>query len=180
MRKAFVCLVSGFCLLLSACGFEPVYGINRNMPVGVETRLADVEIGAIYGKDREYDRAGQYLRNALIDRFYRAGRPASPRYHLEITELQEHLVELDITKSADATRGQLRISTAMILKDANTGEQLLGRHVAAITSYNILASEFSTRVTEDNARANALDDLARQIEQQLSLYFRRQYATGTE
>jgi LPS-assembly lipoprotein len=167
-------------LFVAACGFEPVYGINRNMPVGVETHLSQVDIGRISGHDPEYDREGQYLRNALIDRFYRSGRPVDPRYKLEITELNEDLVELDITKSADATRGQLRISTVMILKDARTDERLLGRRIAAITSYNILASEFATRVTEDNARTNALDDLARQIEQHLSLYFRKEYATGTE
>ncbi len=167
-------------LCLSACGFEPVYGINRNMPVGVETHLQQVEIGTIVGHEREQDRDGQYLRNALIDRFYRSGRPAAPRYKLEITELNEDLVELDVTKSADSTRAQLRISTVLILKNAATGERLLGRHVSTITSYNILASEFATRVTEDNARSSALDDLARQVEQQLSLYFRKENATGAE
>ncbi len=158
---------------LNGCGFEPVYGVNRNMPVGVETSLANVEIGPISGHEREYDHEGQYLRNALIDRFYRSGRPASPHYRLDVSELQENLVELDVTKNADATRGQLRITTAIALVDLNTGEKLLSRRALAITSYNILASEFSTRVTEDNARTNALDDLARQIELQLSLYFRR-------
>jgi LPS-assembly lipoprotein len=43
-----------------------------------------------------------------------------------------------------------------------------------ITSYNVLGNEFATRVTEDNARTNALDELARQAEMHTGLYFRRQ------
>ena len=38
----------------------------------------------------------------------------------------------------------------------------------------ILGSEFATRVTEDNARQNALDDIARQVEMQLNLFFKRE------
>lgn len=153
---------------LTACGFRPVYGVNRDMPVGVEEKLAEVSISNIP------DREGQYLRNALIDRFYRAGRPADPGYALSFQPLTENLSELDITKSADTTRAQLRIETTMTLNDSHTGNTVLSRRLTAITSYNVLGSEFATRVTEDNARKNALDDLARQVEMQLGLYFRRQ------
>jgi LPS-assembly lipoprotein len=154
-------------LFLLSCGFEPIYGVNRNVQTGVETQLADVEIGNIP------DREGQYLRNALIDRFYRGGRPLNPRYTLEISNLEERLLKLDITKTADATRGQLRMQARLVLRDRPGGKIVLDRNLRTITSYNILASEFATRVTEENARTNALDDLARQAELQLSLYFRR-------
>lgn len=154
-------------MLVAACGFEPMYGRNVNESVGVENELALVEIGGIP------DREGQYLRNALIDRFYRNGRPVAPRYELSAQEVQEHLVDLDITKSSDATRGQLRLGTTIYLKDKSTDKTVLERSLNSTTSYNILGSEFATRVTEDNARQNALDDLARQIELQLNLYFKR-------
>jgi LPS-assembly lipoprotein len=160
-------LILALAFIVSACGFEPVYGVNRNMALGVEDYFGAVEIGNIP------DYEGQYLRNALIDRFYRSGRPAGPRYELNISPLDETLIDIDITKTSDATRGQLRMATGFTLKDKVTGEIVLTRSIQAITSYNILASEFSTRVTEDNARKNALDDLARQIELQLGLYFRR-------
>jgi hypothetical protein len=117
---------------------------------------------------------GQYLRNELIDRFYRSGRPTNAQFRLSVQPLRESLIDLDITKSADATRGQLRLETTMSLHNVKTNETLLTRKVRSITSYNILASEFSTHVTEESARENALNDLARQIEMQLSLYFKRQ------
>lgn len=154
-------------LLVSACGFHPVYGVNKYTAVGGETKLAQTYI------DNIPDREGLYLRNALIDRFYRDGRPINPAYTLKVEPVREYLVDLDITKSDDATRGQLRLTTTIVLVDDKTGEVLLNRGLQSITSYNILGSEFATRVSEDNTRLNALDDLARQIEQQLALYFKR-------
>jgi LPS-assembly lipoprotein len=154
-------------LMVTACGFEPMYGRNINEHTGVENELARVDIGNIP------DREGQYLRNALIDRFYRNGRPVNPAYTLDIDRITETLVDLDITKSSDATRGQLKVQTRMKLVNRATGKIALERELRSITSYNILGSEFATRVTEDNARTNALDDLARQAEMQLNLYFKR-------
>lgn len=155
-------------LPVAACGFEPVYGTGSGARAyGVEEHLALVSIGNIP------DREGQYLRNALIDRFYRHGRPETPAYTLSISPVREKLIDLDITKTSDATRGQLRLDTRMILRDKASGETLLSRNLRSLTSYNIIASEFANRVTEDNARLNALDDLARQVELQLSLYFRQ-------
>jgi LPS-assembly lipoprotein len=154
-------------LLLTACGFQPIYGKNKHSPSGPEDKLALVEISNIPNRE------GQYLRNALIDRFYRHARPAGGDYLLTVRPLRENLIDLDITKSSDATRGQLRLETDITLADAQSGKILLQRRLHTITSYNILGSEFATRVSEENARSNALDDLARQIELQLSLYFKR-------
>lgn len=152
---------------LSACGFQPMYGTTGKSNAKAQAHLSQIEIGNIQ------DREGQYLRNALIDRFYLDQRPHSPVYALQFSNLEEQLIDLDITKFDDSTRGQLRISVTMTLQDKQSGQALLSRNLRSVTSYNILASEFSTRVSEDNARLNTLDDLAQQIETQLSLYFQR-------
>jgi LPS-assembly lipoprotein len=159
-------LVLALVLLLPACGFEPVYGKRDNSDNPALAAFDQVEIGSIP------DQNGQRLRNRLMDRLYREGRPASPRYILMVSPLNERLLDLDITKSADATRGQLRLTSSLRLLDRQTNTILLTRPLTSITSYNILGSEFTNRVAEDNARQNAIEDLARQIETQLSLYFR--------
>lgn len=161
-------LLTAGLISLSACGFQPLYGVNKYEPVGVEAWLGVTEIGNIP------DREGQALRNLLIDRFYREGRPADPIYNLTIRPINEQLIDLGITKSANATRGQLRLSTSMYLRDIQSGTLLVTRKLSATTSYNILGSEFATRVTEENARQNALLEIARQAEHQLNLYFKRQ------
>lgn len=167
LRVVLLLLMAHTSFLITGCGFEPVYGVNRNMAVGVESRLENVAIGNIP------DRSGQYLRNALIDRFYRGGYPQNPAYELTIGSLSEDASDLDVTKSSEATRGQMRIDANMILKDIRTGKVVLDRKIRASASYNIVGSQFANRVTQDNARENTLNDLARQVETQLNLYFRR-------
>lgn len=150
--------------LLSACGFSPLYGKKGVMESNAAT-LSQVRI------DNIPDRQGQYLRNALMDRFYRNGRPADPRYVLHVGPLKETLTDLDITKSSSATRAQMRIDATIKLVDHRGGETIMSRNLVAITSYNILQSRFTTRVSEESARQAALDELAGQIERNLALFF---------
>ena len=159
-----------FCILiLPSCGFSPVYGtLGKDKDFGQEDLLSYISI------DNIPDRDGQFLRNALIDRFYRAGRPTNPQFKLSVEKIQESLRDLDITEDSDATRGQLRLDTTIILSDLQTGDVLLERRLNAITSYNILRSEFANRISEQNTRENALNNLADRIERQLVLYFQRE------
>ena len=154
--------------VLTGCGFRPLYGDHSaSTSAAVRASLNDIYIGNIP------DQPGQYLRNALMDRFYSAGRPgAEARYSLTIAPISESRTELDITKTSNSTRAQLYLSTSLILKDTQ-GTQLMSRSLTAVTSYNILDSQFTTRVAEESARRQALDDLARQAETQVLLYFNR-------
>lgn len=158
-----------FCLLLlSACGFHPMHGkyaMKNNLTV--QNALSSVYINNIP------DREGQFLKNQLIDRFYQNGRPLDPTYKLFIDPVHETRTDLDITKNSDATRAQLRMNTKLALQDIKTSKIVLTRKLTAITSYNILQSQFTTRVSEQDARENALNDLAAQIERHLTLYFDR-------
>jgi LPS-assembly lipoprotein len=162
-------------IIVAACGFQPMYGKNgfNNAGgdaaiTGAPTALSQVAIDLIP------DRSGQFLRNALIDRLHLQGTPANPAYTLRMSEVAESIIDLDITVTSEATRRQIRLITVMALINNQTGAAVLTRDLQAQTSYNVLDSEYSTLVTERSAREAALNDLARQIEQQLVLYFRRQ------
>lgn len=151
----------------AACGFRPVYGTAQSPEASMSADLSRVEIGMIP------DRSGQMLRNALIDRFYRTGRPVDPPLALSLTPVSETLTDLDITRESDSTRTQIRLRTDIALTERASGRALLTRRMESVTSYNVLGSEFATRITREDARRNALADLARQIEQELALYFAR-------
>lgn len=153
--------------LLSGCGFQPLYGRNIDSTIGVETYLEDVAIGNIPNRE------GQLLRNLLIDKFYRYNRPDNPRYNLQFEPIEESIRDLDITVTSDATRGQLKLTTNMELYDKQTNKVVIARSLKAITSFNILVSEFTNQVSEQAARENAVNDLARQVELHLNLYFKR-------
>lgn len=155
-------------LLLAACGFHPVYGVNKYTPVGAETKFAQIEISNIP------DREGQFLRNELIDRLHRKGKDPLRPYYLDVDKLNESIRELDITIDADTTRAQLKISSTMRLIDTRTKEILISRGISSTASFNVLGSEFANNVSEQSTRENVLKDIARQIETQLALYFGRE------
>lgn len=153
--------------MLAACGFSPLHGNGGAEDTAVKHLLARTEIEIIPNRE------GVSLRNNLIDRFYIYGQPQTPVYRLRITPLRQTLTDLDITKTSDATRGQLRLNTSVTLIRTADNSEVLNRDIVAITSYNILASEFANRVSEQSAREDAINDLARQIETCVSLYFDR-------
>lgn len=156
-------------LTLAACGFTPMYGKGGAGSSGLAATegLDQVKIDLIP------DQAGVYVRNILIDNFYRNGYPSSPRYVLKVKEIVEEIRDLDITIDSEATRRQITVTTTMELIDTVNSKAVLSREVSALTSYNVLGSQFTTRVSEDDAREAALTDLARQIETQVALYFKR-------
>lgn len=168
MRALYISVYLIVITLTGGCGFTPVHGKYAGTgDVTVQDSLSGISIGNIP------DREGQYLRNALMDRFYTDGRPANPAYRLEIDKIDQRKTDLDITKSSDATRAQLHLQSNLKLYDTRENTLRLQRDLMAITSYNILQSQFTTRVSEQNARDNAIDDIADQIERHLSLYFKR-------
>ena len=152
-------------LSMTACGFKPLYGTQSESTS--YAAMNDIYI------DNIPNREGQFLRNELMDLLYSKGRPANPVYNLHVSPIEETKTNLDLTISADATRAQLRLDTTIRLTEKDTGVLLLEREMTTITSYNILQSQFTTRVSETNTRENALRDLAKQIQLQLGLYFQR-------
>lgn len=150
--------------VLAACGFTPMYGSSgQNAP----KVLSNIDIALIPNE------SGVYLRNLLIDRFYQNGYPQNPDYALNINNITETKTDLDITIESDATRKQIKLTADLQLKDTRTGQVVLSRNLRALTSYNVLDSQFTTRVSEQDARQAALSDLARQIENQVVLYLKR-------
>jgi LPS-assembly lipoprotein len=150
-------------LTLTNCGFKPLYG-------GEKHAHQISAFNSIYIENIP-NSSGVFLKNKLIDSFYTDGRPLNPRYILSVEKLRERRSALDITKSADATRAQLKLETEITLKDKESGRVLLQRDLISITSYNILQSQFTTHVSEENARKNALTVMSQQIRTALSLYF---------
>lgn len=156
------------CLILAACGFSPIYGSGAgHTGVSAAAGLDKVEIALIP------DESGVYLRNILIDDFYQDGYPSSPTHRLEIGQIMESENDLDITQQSEATRKQVRLVASVTLRDLATNKAVLERRFTALTSYNVLGSQFTTRVSENDAREAALADLARQIENHVALYFKR-------
>lgn len=169
--------ILGFLLLLTGCGFEPMYGSyapNAATQGAPEATLSNIAIGTIP------DAEGVYLRNLLIDRFYQNGYPSSPRYTLRVAKIEQNRSDLDITIESEATRRLLTVYTSMQLIDNTTQAAVLDRSFKVVNSYDVIGSQFTTRIAEQDAMEAALADVARQIELQLTLFLNRGAQPATE
>lgn len=144
--------------LLTYCGFSPLYGEQTTKD------FSNIEIALIP------DESGVILRNYLIDRLHGDSANSNKSFILSMTPVKENITDLAITKSADATRAQMSVASTMTLSSTD-GKPIIRRDLREVTSYNILASEFTNRVSKEAARKAALNGLARQAEEELVIYF---------
>lgn len=157
MRPIFVLAL---CALVAACGFEPLYGERRD--VNVVSELSAVRIAPIP------DRAGQILRNFLLDQLNPYGRSES-NYVLAI-DLREPQQEIGILRSDTATRIAYSAVVNYTLSDA-AGHRLLAGSSSSNTTYTMANSPFATLAARFDSRDRALQQISQDIRQQLAAYF---------
>lgn len=165
MRSKILCLIM-LCVLVSACGFKPLYaGFGQQSEV-----LDTVWIDRISGL------RGQTFRNHLIDRFYHSGYPDAARYNLRI-RLESFNRNLDLEKDDTASRAQLIIRASYDLIDRRNNKIVHNAVVRSVNSYNILDSQFTTIVTREDAEDRALRDLADKIQTRITLFLTEEVDT---
>ncbi len=152
--------------LLSACGFQPLYG-DKSYGAGATEKLANVDIGGIP------DREGQKLRNLLIDRFYPTSRPSSTRYRLNVS-LTAAEEKLALQKDASAVRAQLHVNAPYTLTDTTTGAVVFQSRARSLITYNILEQHYAGVVTVENAYDRALEEISNDITTRVAMHLGRQ------
>lgn len=148
---------------LAACGFKPLYGAQSGS-AAIAPQLAQVTVPAIP------DASGQQLRNLLLDRL---PPPApNPRYQMNVT-LAENKIGVTISRDATVTRQQLRSTARATLLDRTNNQIVWTQELFATSGYNVLGSQFSNLVGEEDARTRNLNDLSERLVNMLALYFER-------
>lgn len=154
-------------LSLAACGFEPMYGTKNAGAQAVATALPNIEVASIP------DRDGQYLRNLLMDRLYKDGRPADAPYTLQLSKIEKNVTSLGIQKDATPTRAQIQVTSQLQLIEKATGKAVLTRSLKTVGAYNMLEDQLATLVSEQNITESILQEMRDEAVTELSLYFRR-------
>lgn len=165
-----------FCTLLLAtaagCGFSPLYATKTQTSVQAFRNITIANIP---------ERAGQQLRNLLIDKLYgSAGPSAQSPYRLTLTNLAEHDTHLGVQKDATVTRIQLRVSADLVLTDLHRTDTdgnpavVLERRLRTLNSYNVLDNLYATQVSRQNILDISLNELSDQAVTELALFFKRQ------
>ena len=153
------------CLLLAACGFEPLYG-KREQAIPTESLLSWVEVPPIK------DRTGQLVRIELTNRMTPT-RPAPPSAFTLIVKLNESKASLAMEKDSSATRANLTIAASFVLKQNSDGLELMTGSVRSVNSYDILLSDFVTLAAENDARRRGAKDVADGIVDRLAIFLSR-------
>jgi LPS-assembly lipoprotein len=138
--------------LLSACGFQPLYGTTSVTGSNLSGLMAAVDIAPIPG------RVGQEVRNELIFKTTGGDLPAEPEYRLEIAmreSAQPLLVELD----GDAKGLLFAIDADFRLIKISSKEVLLTAKASSRAAYQKVESIFANL----RARKDAEDRAAREL-----------------
>ena len=142
-------LLIGF-LLLTACGFEPIYGINK--PSNLILGKIDVEVSN--------GRNAFELRERLLERL--GALDGTPTYLLKYTSNIESK-NLTISKDNDVTRYTLQGETNFDLIDSASKKVIYTNTIVSNTAYSATAGTYPTAIAERNANVRLSRDMADKI-----------------
>jgi LPS-assembly lipoprotein len=173
-RKLFSYLFVG---VLSACGFEPLYGPQSTEKPEICDQLAQIKVTRI--KDRE----GQMLRNHLIDILSPAGQPVFPEAVLDVL-LTNNKVDVAVRKDGTALRYKITLQANIILKDVETKKVLYQDNATVVNAYyigdNSAVAAYSTIIAERDAVKKGLKLLADEIQLLLASFYKQKSASPHE
>jgi LPS-assembly lipoprotein len=148
-------------LVLSACGWEPLYA-NRDTAVGF-SKLEAIKVNPIA------ERVGQQLEMGLRQSFNPNGEVAKQTYVLAVT-LQQVLLNSGIQSQGLGTRGELHLTARYQLIDIATNRVLQTGVVHSNDSFDIQANGYSTVVAETDAGRRDVEELRREIVARMTLF----------
>lgn len=165
-RRALALLVGGAVagLAPAACGFRPLHK-PQNGKGGI-TDLSFVKV------DRIEDRAGQLVRNELLEWLNPRRLDVRPVYLLQV-DLSESKEGLAFQKDDSVTRYNLRLGGSFRLHDQRVGSVVLEGLTRSTAAYNVVQSDYANLIAERDARMRAARNVAQDIATRLSIYFNR-------
>ena len=142
-------LLIGF-LLLTACGFEPIYGVDK--PANKIMGKIDVEVSN--------GRNTFELRDRLIERL--GVLESDPNYLLKYTSSIKSK-NLTISKDNDVTRYTLQGETNFDLVELASKKVIYTNTIVSNTAYSATAGTYPTAIAERDANVRLSRDMADKI-----------------
>jgi LPS-assembly lipoprotein len=151
-------------LLLSACGFRPLYGMNGAEP-GAQRLFS-----SIYVDTDDTEIVGYELRNAVMDLMHCTNDPRAARYRLRFSVRQAR-EGVTIAPDAAITRYDYTLNVKYTLEDAKTGAAITSGTESTLSAYDVVSSPYSTLVAQQSAQKTASQDVASRLQIDLAIYF---------
>ncbi len=151
------------CILLTSCGFTPLYSEQSAISVPVQAALAKVRVANIpAGRD------GQLLKTELENLLIKQGEAKTHELRIDLSRQRQ---ELNIQQDREVTRFSLTVDASLALVDISNGEvvwrdrsQIIGSFDAADTS------DFATYAAEQDTNNRILKEMAQDIRFRLVNY----------
>jgi LPS-assembly lipoprotein len=172
MKYAAVILLG---LLLSGCGFHPLYAVP-DMPSGsMQSTLRSIYVEPVP------ERLGYQLRNRMIDVLDGQGEAGGARYRLKLTlttkaeaiGVQSQTTSSGVTQTA-ITRYNDTLTVNYELADARSGTVMTKGIETGLSAYNVLSSPYATLAVQQDADRRAAEDIADRIRIALAVWFAQQ------
>ena len=176
-------LVSGLRFLVSAlavvatsaCGFHPLYGEINGGP-GAQARFETVYVPPIDLENYGYN-VGYNVRNDLLDVMHAKSRVEGALYDLQIV-LADRNEGIGIqnetignVKEVEITRYNYTLTASYQLVDRKTRQVLTKGTASSLSAYDVVTSPYATQVAQQDAEARTAQDIARQLQLRLAVYF---------
>lgn len=167
MRSAGVAIaiVIASALATAGCGFHPLFertGANGGAQQVFDSIYVDPIVDA--------GRSGYELRNSLISLLEGTSRSDLALYHLRIV-LNQSIEGTAIQTNGYITRYAYNMTVKYHLSNAHTGAELTTGTETVISGYDVVASPYSTLVTQQDAQRSAAKEVADRIRIDLGVYF---------
>lgn len=158
--KAFVSLI---CLLvLSSCGFKPMYGQNKAGEAELAQLMANIDIDPVRSQTGRQERLSQLLENNLRDRISTLNATGETSYILR-TNYEVIEQGYGIREDESVTLINLRLIVEFALVDIESDNAIMDGTARAIVTYDLVQSDFSNMA----ARQTSLERLAEEASNQV-------------
>lgn len=134
-------------LVISACGFRPLYATSNGKDSEV---LQQVHISPIANRE------GQILHNHLLDIMNPKGRPANPIYTLS-SEVSYSSASLGVQSDDTTIRKVTTVTAKFVFSGGDINENFT---VSKKAGYSETDNVYATSVAEDDAIARSLREIA--------------------
>ena len=178
MKKLYLLFLT---IVLSACGFRPLYVqhtseanwfFDKNADTSINAEMAQIKIVTVK------DRFGQEMKNHLLDSLTPKGAPKQPKYRLVLSVISRDVVQQAMRDDVTATNERITYKIGYQLF-GYPSEKLLNGESMAVVSYDILSDPFSTTMSQKKAESDAAKIITDDITLRLGAYFHTIYG-GTK
>ena len=150
-------------LLISACGFKPMYGPNSVMGSGLAQVMANIKIEQVRNQSGRQERLSQLLQNNLMERISPLSSDGSNVTYLLKADYVVEEAGYGIRTDESVTLQNLKLIVDFSLIDVDSDQSVMDGTARSIVTYDLVRSDFSNKIARESSLARLSEEAANQI-----------------